>query len=61
MESLDDSRGDLLVQLPFKYFADTKQGKPRGRLAGQRPAAGINFEFNRSVYVDNKVLLADSH
>ena len=61
MESLDATRGDLLAPLPFRFFPDTKQGKPRGRLAGQRPATGIDFEFGRSIYMDDKALLSDSH
>ena len=61
IESLDAAHGDLLAPIPFKYFSNTKQGKSRGRLTGQRPAAGIDFEFIQSIYVNDKALLTDSH
>ena len=60
MESLDAIRGDLLPPLPFKFFSDTKKGSPKGRLTGQRPASGTDFLFSKSIYVDDKALLAAS-
>ena len=60
METLDVVRGDQLAPLAFRHFPDTKACKPRGRLTGQRPAAGVIFLFGKSIYVDDEAVLADT-
>ena len=60
MQSLDACSGALNPALPFKFFPDTKTGKLRGRLTGQRPAKGKDFSFARSIYVDDKAALYET-